>query len=199
MIGILNIMTERRTRLPNSEIRDWQEAETDAGDRACNWPGCDGVGDYRAPKSPSNLREYRWFCLDHVRDYNKHWDYFSGLEEGEIEAIRRQDAVWHRPSWPLGGRTDSDILKAAQNSFADPMDIMGNGAASEPAPPKTPRDEALAKLGLDRNASLAERKARYKELAKRHHPDANGGSKTAEERLKTINEAYTYLLKSDDG
>ena len=138
-------------------------------------------------------------ALDHVRDYNKNWDYFSGLDEGEIEAIRRQDAVWHRPSWPLGGRTEAEILKAAQNGFADPMDILGQGAKHEPAPPKTPRDEALATLGLDRDASPATRKARYKELVKRHHPDANGGSKAAEERLKTINEAYTYLLNCDDG
>jgi DnaJ-domain-containing protein 1 len=199
MTGILNQMTERRTQLPDREMRDWQDAETDEGERVCHWPGCDGVGDYRAPKSPNNLREYRWFCLDHVRDYNKHWDYFSGLEEPEIEAIRRQDAVWHRPSWPLGGRTESDILKAAQNGFADPMDILGKGQAADPPEPKTPVDEALAKLGLDRNASLVERKARYKELVKRHHPDANGGSKSAEERLKTINEAYTYLLHCDDG
>ena len=36
-------------------------------------------------------------------------------------------------------------------------------------------------------------KTRYKELAKRHHPDANGGSRDAEERLKTINLAYAAL------
>ncbi len=191
-------MTQRRTGLPNRERRQWQDTETDAGARACNWPGCDSVGEYRAPKSPTNLREYHWFCLDHVRDYNKNWDYFSGLEEDQIEAIRRQDAVWHRPSWPLGGRTEAEILEAAKHGFGDPHNILGNDAKAEPPKPKTPRDEALAKLGLDRTASHAERKARYKELVKRHHPDANGGSKAAEERLKTINEAYTYLLNSDD-
>ena len=36
-------------------------------------------------------------------------------------------------------------------------------------------------------------KARYIELVKRFHPDTNGGDKTAEERLKLINEAYTTL------
>jgi curved DNA-binding protein CbpA len=36
-------------------------------------------------------------------------------------------------------------------------------------------------------------KARYKELVKLHHPDANGGDKGAEERLKLINQAYATL------
>jgi len=59
-----------------------------------------------------------------------------------------------------------------------------------------PRDDALAQLGLDRNVTLEELKSRYKALVKRHHPDANGGSKASEERLKSINEAYTYLLNA---
>jgi len=36
-------------------------------------------------------------------------------------------------------------------------------------------------------------KARYKELAKRLHPDVNGGDAEAEERLKRINLAYATL------
>jgi curved DNA-binding protein CbpA len=39
-------------------------------------------------------------------------------------------------------------------------------------------------------------KARYKELVKRHHPDAHGGDKAAEERLKVINQAYSTLKTS---
>ena len=36
-------------------------------------------------------------------------------------------------------------------------------------------------------------KTRYKQLAKQHHPDANNGDRDAEERLKTINQAYAAL------
>jgi curved DNA-binding protein CbpA len=39
-------------------------------------------------------------------------------------------------------------------------------------------------------------KTRYKELVKRHHPDANGGDKEAEERLKLVNQAYATLKQS---
>ncbi len=51
---------------------------------------------------------------------------------------------------------------------------------------------------MDLNAplTLTGLKARYKELVKQHHPDANGGDKLAEERLKEINEAYSTLKKA---
>jgi len=37
-------------------------------------------------------------------------------------------------------------------------------------------------------------KARYKELVKRHHPDANGGDKASEEKFKQINQAYETIM-----
>ena len=52
----------------------------------------------------------------------------------------------------------------------------------------------LERLELAGQVTLAELKRRYKQLAKKHHPDLHGGDKAAEERLKLINEAYTYLL-----
>ena len=39
-------------------------------------------------------------------------------------------------------------------------------------------------------------KARYKVLVKLHHPDAHGGDKVAEEKLKIINQAYATLKAS---
>jgi DnaJ-domain-containing protein 1 len=163
--------------------------------RGCKWPGCEEIGEYRAPRSPSALRDYLWFCLEHVRQYNKQWDYFAGLDAAAIEEIRRRDTVWHRPTWPLGAPPGNGAER--EERLRDPFGMFG-GAHHEDARahPCTPHDEALAELGLDHTASRVELKARYKELVKRHHPDANGGCKTSEERLKIINEAYTYLLNS---
>ena len=52
---------------------------------------------------------------------------------------------------------------------------------------------ALELLNLDASATLHEIKARYKELVKRFHPDANGGDRGAEERLKQVIKAYGVL------
>jgi len=153
-------------------------------------PGCDKPGPYRAPMARDRLDEYYWFCLDHVREYNKQWDYYRGMETEEIERHLRSDQTWQRPSWPFG-------LHVA---FQDPLGILGGEAKRErqeqkkkPEANSTPEEKALAILDLSRHSSFPEVKARYKELMKKLHPDANGGDKSAEERLKVVNWAYTTL------
>jgi len=53
--------------------------------------------------------------------------------------------------------------------------------------------KALDTLGLEPGADKAAVKARYKELVKRLHPDANGGDRSREEQLRAIINAYNYL------
>ena len=162
--------------------------------RLCDMGDCPAAGEYRAPKSRRNLHEYWWFCLDHVRAYNAAWDYYKGMSPGEIEAELRRDTSWQRPTWPLGrlGSAGWD-----EELFRDPLNLLSagrvrkSGSPSSQVPPEL--REPLATLGLSWPVTLPVLKTRYKELAKRHHPDANGGDRAAEERLKTINLAYATL------
>src|SRR4051794_9534984 len=71
-------------------------------DRMCDIPGCTEAGEFRAPKSRSQLNDYHWFCLDHVRAYNAGWDFYKGMSPAEVEAQLRADTGWQRPTWPLG-------------------------------------------------------------------------------------------------
>jgi len=168
-------------------------APADAVPQACACEGCGLPGDYRAPKSRSTLNEFVWFCLEHVRAYNASWDYYKGMSEPEIEAELRADASWQRPTWPLGnigkaGRLD-EAVQAELHAFAF-------GARPKPAPREDLPAElraALRTLGLVWPVTLEEVKAKYKGLAKLHHPDTNRGDKRAEETLKTINLAYATL------
>ncbi len=163
--------------------------------QSCDMPGCPNAGEYRAPKSRAALNQYWWFCLEHVRAYNASWDFYKGMSPGEIEAQLRADTAWQRPTWPLGrigasGQIDPDMLR-------DPLGVLHAGRAAERRRPAqdTPAElrEPLATLGLAWPLTIDTLKTRYKELAKRHHPDANGGDRAAEERLKTINLAYATL------
>jgi hypothetical protein len=167
--------------------------DPNAPGQLCDAPGCLCAGEYRAPKSRTDLRAFHWFCLAHVREYNAAWDYYKGMSPGEIEAQVRADTSWQRPSWPLGqlgqrARMD-EAMEAELHAFAF-------GQRPKPAPsPATPPElrEALEVLGLAWPVTLDAVKARYKALAKRHHPDANNGDKRSEEILKTINLAYATL------
>ncbi|MSP00767.1 MAG: J domain-containing protein [Acetobacteraceae bacterium] len=163
--------------------------------RCCDLPDCGAPGEYRAPKNRRNLRDYWWFCLEHVRTYNSSWDYYKGMSPSEMEQELRSDTAWQRPSWPLGrlGPAAWD-----EGALRDPLHILASTGINKsrgPAGEKTPTDlrEPLTTLGLTWPTTLDAVKTRYKELAKRHHPDANGGSRDAEERLKTINLAYAAL------
>lgn len=169
--------------------------DPDAPGCGCDMAGCEAPGEYRAPKTRSSLREYWWFCLEHVREYNASWDYCKGMTPGEIEAHIRADTGWQRPTWPLGRGggpyVDEDQL------LRDPLGALDGAAAKASGRParKIPAElrEPLSTFGLDWPTTLDQVKARYKELAKQHHPDANGGDRASEERLKTINLAYAEL------
>jgi hypothetical protein len=169
------------------------DPDPDAPGQACDAPGCDQPGEYRAPKSRTDLRAFHWFCLPHVREYNAAWDYYKGMSPGEIEAQLRADTSWQRPSWPLGRLGHTARMDTV---LEDELHAFAFGGRPHPAPNLgAPPDlrQPLEILGLDWPVTLAAVKAKYKELAKRHHPDANGGDKRSEERLKTINLAYATL------
>ena len=69
--------------------------------RMCDKENCKNKGEFRAPKSRLLLNEYYFFCIDHIKEYNKSWDFYKGLSVNQIENSMREDIIWNRPSWPL--------------------------------------------------------------------------------------------------
>ena len=180
------------------------EAETPL--RLCDHPGCVAGGDFRAPKSRLDLHDYYWFCLEHVRAYNSAWNYYAGMSDGEIEAEIRHDTVWQRPSWRLGARHGpgyADRIRDYFGVFSDgpggsrERSRKGSERGSESAwRALSAREQALAVFEMEPPFTLVRLKARYKALVKLHHPDAHGGDRAAEEKLKIINQAYATLKAS---
>ena len=171
-----------------------------AATRLCDHPGCASGGEYRAPRSRFALDTFFWFCLDHVRLYNAQWNYYAGMSASQIEAEIRNDTVWQRPTWPLGGRAGLRFGTRVRDFglFGFEDEETGHerrdGAAAKR--PLTEQERALAIFDLALPLTLVSLKARYKTLVKLHHPDAHGGDKAAEERLKVINQAYSTLKTS---
>jgi hypothetical protein len=158
-------------------------------------PGCEELGCYRAPRSRTSLTDYLWLCLDHVRAYNASWDYYKDMTPGQIEQELRADASWQRPTWRLGANgggprvSDEAILRDPLLNLAGRRN--GHHENAEQAPPEL--RQPLGVLGLTWPVSMDAVKARYKALAKQHHPDANGGGNAADAQIKAINIAYSTL------
>jgi hypothetical protein len=176
-------------------------AEPEAPPRPCEHPGCPNPGEFRAPRDRQHLNQYRWFCLEHVREYNRAWDYYKGMGPSEIERELRSDSGWQRPTWPLGRLGGFNPF--GSEYVRDPLGILRDTPLHKARREKQPRPDepppelraALDVLDLAWPIDAAALRARYKELAKRFHPDANGGDRQAEERLKDINRAYSLLRK----
>jgi curved DNA-binding protein CbpA len=172
-----------------------------AGPR-CQWKGCEGSGVHRAPRGRGREGEYYLFCLDHVRQFNASYNYFDGWSNADVEAFQKGAVIGHRPTWRsnVGGRPRSGVSDGFASGLADPHGFFaGRDKASRSAPTRRLRPlelKSLEALGLAEGVDRLEIKARFKELVKRHHPDANGGDKRSENKLREIIQAYNYLKQA---
>jgi DnaJ-domain-containing protein 1 len=168
--------------------------------KACDMPGCLDHGEFRAPKDRS-LSDHYWFCFEHVRDYNRAWDFFSGMHPAEVEEHILNSLYGDRPTrrYDVDGAMHESLRTQAYKTynFTDKEPPKEEPRARPTyATNNSPEFEAMALFGLAPPLDLAMIKTRYKELAKKHHPDLNPGDKQAEELLKQINMAYTILKLS---
>ncbi len=166
----------------------------------CDHPGCGLAATHRAPKGRTHEREYWRFCLDHVRAYNQSYNYFSGMSQDDVLKYQKDAVIGHRPTWKMGFNGDAERFDAT-----DPLDLIrefGPSAtrarherktAESSRPIHNAERKAFETLDLEVSASPADIKARFKELVKRHHPDANSGDQSSEDRLVEFIQAYNYL------
>jgi len=162
----------------------------------CAVKGCTAPGEHRAPVSRDRPGEYQFLCLDHVKEFNKKWDYFQGMSELEILAFQKNAAFGHRPTW----HTENGRASYSPNTLRDAlrrfMGIEGFAYDGVTHPPLKPKDKlALADLDLSHPVDKDEVKAQYKKLVKRYHPDCNPNNKQAEERFKRITASYHHLIQ----
>lgn len=164
----------------------------------CAVSGCSAPGEHKAPRSRSSLHEYQWLCLEHVREFNKAWDYFSGMSPDEIEAFRREAITGHRPTWKPSDMLHLPPTEALRESMARFFADYSTSAAKKHDPfagMKPALRKALVTLNLEPPVTVAALKKHYKTLAKRYHPDTNSGDRAAEETFKHITHAYGIVLR----
>ncbi len=179
---------------PNSP--EYADSDAKPHTAHCEMPGCSDWAEHKAPKH-RGLNDYYSFCFEHVRDYNKAWNFFSGMANHEVEEHIYNSMFGDRPTWRYDqdSNLEDDLKRKAQQTYnatekESPKDKKKRSFTGDR---NTPEYEAMAILGVEPPIGLSEIKIRYRELAKKHHPDLNRGCDKSEELLKHINMAYTIL------
>ena len=169
-----------------------------ADDGRCEHAGCALKGEFRAPKGREQEGQFFRFCLTHVRAYNQSYNYFAGMSDNAQAAFARDAITGHRPTWTIG--VNGTVASAA--SGIDPATLLREKMArlrkareAASAQPKVGKAalKALETLSLDETADKQTIRRRFKDLAKRLHPDLNEGDRSREDKLRAVVEAYNYL------
>lgn len=168
----------------------------------CDHPNCQEEGLYKAPRSRVQLNQYYWFCLKHVQEYNKAWNYYQGLTMEEIENLNRDDVTWNRPTWSFHDRVDEKIRERIFGAFneatfedklKDKAEKAQRGWSTRQRSVTGEEKQAMEILDLDYPVDFPKIKTKYRQLAKKYHPDHNQGDKDLENHFKEINQAYKVL------
>jgi len=170
--------------------------------RVCEHPGCQEQGQYRAPRSPDHLDEYKWFCKEHVREYNLKWNFFSGTTEEEMEEQINASRYGERPTKPFGKR-GAEERAWSRLGIDDPHQVLGENATQNPGKsitgtrklPPTER-KAIEILDARDHWTKSEVRKAYKALIKVLHPDMNGGDRSHEEQLQEVVWAWDQIKVS---
>jgi hypothetical protein len=197
-----------RADLPGHFFAKWIPETRPVRTKPCDHPGCSSVGEYRAPlrhyrddvnAAPLNVIDEktrdasRWFCLDHVKQYNATWDYYEGLDQTEMEQAIRFDGVWNRPTWRFGqwgprqGKRNAERGPRPQEKRDEEIAEPAAAAMLEAG------RAALAELGLSPPVEFSEIRKSYHALVKQHHPDMQGEEAGDSDTIKRLNAAFSLL------
>jgi len=161
----------------------------------CEWENCQEIGKFKAPLEKDNSRNYKWLCDEHIKLFNKNWDYFDGMGQNEIENFLKSDLTWHRPTQKFGSSDNffnilwNNALNDKFNFFKKEKTVndFGNSKLNE----KDKNAFKIMELELTTDWPSVQKK--FKTLVKKFHPDRNAGNKQFEDRLKKITLAYSHL------
>jgi hypothetical protein len=176
----------------------------------CEHPTCQKAGEFRAPGRGGHSFDgpgvWRWFCLDHVREFNAGYNWFEGMSAEEILDAQGPAAGWRTES-PAFNPGAADGMPR-WSDFDDPLDAISARAAGIKSRAQRQGEaamdgrftaaevSALEVLGLNLEVSRSGLRKRYSEMVRRYHPDRNGGDRQFEARLNKVVEAYQLLKKS---
>ena len=156
----------------------------------CDWNNCSEEGKYKAPIEKDNSKKFRLLCLIHVKEFNKNWNYFQGMNDNQIYDFIKSDMTWHKPTQSFSS-SDNFFKILWNNALKDEL----NGKFNHLNKFRFNHNDlkAFSILGLSVGLKWEKIQEKFKKLVKKFHPDMNAGNKKFEDKLKVITLAYTQL------
>ena len=160
----------------------------------CEYAGCNEAGIYKAPTERDNSKNFKWLCEQHIKLFNKNWNYFDGMSQNEIENFIKSDQTWHRPTQKFSS-ADNFFNILWNNTLSDKFKVLKeNGKIHNKVITLREKDkDAFIIMGLEFNADWKTIQKKFKTLVKKFHPDKHSGDKQYEDKLKKITLAYSHL------
>ena len=165
----------------------------------CDWNNCNKDGEYKAPIEKDNSKDFRYLCLEHIKEFNKNWNYFANMTDSQVNEFIKSDMTWHKPTQNFSGQ-DNFFKILWNNTLKESLDGINydDKKASKLRQFNFSEDDikAFNILSLNIGTEWTIIRDKFKKLVKRFHPDKNSGNKKYEEKLKIITLAYTQLKRS---
>ena len=161
----------------------------------CEWKNCNEAGRFKAPAEKDNSKNFRWLCEDHIKIFNKKWNYFDGMSQNEIVNFIKSDLTWHRPTQKFAS-SDNFFNILWNNALGDKFNIFKeNGSTHINNFNKLCEKDkdAFIIMDLELNSDWSTVQKKFKTLVKKFHPDKHSGNKQYEDKLKKITLAYSHL------
>lgn len=172
-------------------IRISEHEEAPASPKRCAHYGCHMSGLYKAPVSREREGEYYHFCYEHVKDYNKNYNYFAGMSYEDLLTYQRETVTGLRPTWKMGQSPSTAHMFGFHPRRFDEDEEPAPKAPERTYTPLVKR--CFAALHLDPPSTPEAIETQYKALIKRLHPDANGGDRSTEDQFREVIEAHDTL------
>ncbi len=161
----------------------------------CDHKSCKKIGKYKAPIEKDNSKKFKWLCLDHIKEFNRSWDYFKGMSDQEVCEFLKSEMTWHKPTQSFNS-PDNFFNILWKNTLNEVGGIISNGYGKHIKTKINFSDkdiEAFKIIELEVDTKWEKIQNQFKKLVKKYHPDMNAGNKEFEEKLKIVTLAYTQL------
>lgn len=176
--------------------------QNDPSGPRCQWDGCEKTGVHRAPVGRDGEGLYLLFCVEHVKEYNKGYNFNADLSDPNVARYQREASSGARATGGTGVKqaAEAPLPSTARSGSAKAINARKTAAQRQAKTIelqtrklKVLEARAFETLGLSPDATPEEIKSRYKERLKMHHPDSNQGNRSAEDELRASIEAHKIL------